>query len=114
MCSRSVEAGERPSEIPPASFAPLAAQSGKPVVAPVTSTAPCSTISRPSAAACSSTPSPQWPVSAAPATQILIRECPCLFSDLLLSANIVQTIYLKINKTTNRDWLIHRDGERPP
>src|SRR3989344_5455906 len=60
--NRVSRAGQK--NVPPASLAPMADQSGKPVVAPVTKTAPCFTISAPSSLALSSALGPQWPVSA--------------------------------------------------
>ncbi len=67
----SVAAGDRPIEIPPSSFAPLATHKGKPVVAPVIKIALWRTISRPSSTAFPMALALQCAVSAAPETAIL-------------------------------------------
>src|SRR3989344_1871674 len=83
MCATSEGAGEIPTEIPPSSFAPFAAQYGMPDVAPVTSTAFWRTISRPTSSASAKAFSEQCADSAAPDTQILYFRDDAVFSILL-------------------------------
>lgn len=71
MCSSSVAAGEMPIEKPFSFLQPTAAQYGTPMVAPVTKTPFCLTISRPNSSVFSFASGVQLPVSAAPDTQIL-------------------------------------------
>ena len=61
----SVDAGERPITRPPSDLAPLAAQKGNPVVAPVTKTELWRIISLPNSSPIAKKSGPQWPVSAA-------------------------------------------------